>query len=404
MKPKMGNKTRSDRTRLVVFAAAAGAALVLSGCGTSTAPFGKSITTPEVRGIVLGGQQPVAFINLQLYTVGTSGYGSAASPLGAAFQTTASGNFNYPAYTCPGSNPETFLLGTGGTPISGSPNPNLALMIGLGPCPAKYVPGCPWARIGRVVEFAAGGGLECGSQRRSGGAIAAVPDRVELQVDEGHGLLASQNNASDLRRRYGLAERGSGCATPTEDECRARCSGEYNQPGAIAPGLVAHLRFRRVRSGIELRLAIRLCGTRRLAVPRHGFVETVSLATPVAMGGVGAPAATAPCPADQCPRSRLPGVEEHDLPRGDGRVPFATVAVSVTSVPSATVVTELPPEVTVSVVVVAVVPKPKAGTQVTSAIIISLRQLLRVLLLIADPILFGPAWNGDWQSARPNSR
>lgn len=128
----MSNKTRSDRTRLVVFAAAAGAALVLSGCGTSAAPFSKSISA--TRGMVLGGQQPVAFVNMQLYTVGTSGYGSPASPLGAAFQTTASGNFNYPAYTCPGSNPETFLVGTGGTPISGSPNPNLALMVGLGPC------------------------------------------------------------------------------------------------------------------------------------------------------------------------------------------------------------------------------------------------------------------------------
>jgi hypothetical protein len=89
---------------------------------------------PASQGIVLGGQQPVAGVNLQLYTVGSGSYGAAASTLGAAFQTTAAGNFNFPAYTCPGTNPETFLVGTGGTPISGSPNANLALMVGLGPC------------------------------------------------------------------------------------------------------------------------------------------------------------------------------------------------------------------------------------------------------------------------------
>ena len=132
MESMMGRKTRSDRAGLLVLVLAAGAALGLSGCGADR-PASLS-SGPAPNGVVYGGQQPVAGVTLQLYTVGNSGYGSASSPLGASFLTTAHGNFTFPTYTCPGSNPETYLLGTGGTPITGTANPNLAMMAGLGPC------------------------------------------------------------------------------------------------------------------------------------------------------------------------------------------------------------------------------------------------------------------------------
>jgi hypothetical protein len=130
MKVTMSSKTPGDRARLLVFVSASVAGLLLGGCGEST----QVAKVPAARGIVLGGQQPVAFVNLQFYTVGSGSYGAAATPLGPAFQTTAAGNFNLPAYTCPSGNPEAFLVGTGGTPIGGSPNANLAVMAGLGPC------------------------------------------------------------------------------------------------------------------------------------------------------------------------------------------------------------------------------------------------------------------------------
>jgi hypothetical protein len=119
--------------------------LLTTGCGIgsmSSTSASTPITVPastKVNGIVMGGQQPVGGISLQLYTVGTTGYGSAATPLGASFQTTPSGNFNLPAYTCPG-DAMTYLAGTGGQPIAavGSTpavtNSNLALMVGLGKC------------------------------------------------------------------------------------------------------------------------------------------------------------------------------------------------------------------------------------------------------------------------------
>jgi len=155
MKSVIGRKTRSDRTKaLLVLASAAGVALLLSGCGTSTTPFSEPApgSNTAARGIVLGGQQPVAFSNLQLYTVGSGSYGAAASTFGPAFQTNASGYFNFPTYTCPGSNPEVFLVGTGGTPISGSSNANLALIAGLGPC--NGVPSIPFITLNELTTVA----------------------------------------------------------------------------------------------------------------------------------------------------------------------------------------------------------------------------------------------------------
>jgi hypothetical protein len=133
MESMIGGRTRSDRIKLLFLVSAGGAALLLGGCsGSILGSLQHSV--PVARGIVLGGQQPVAGVNLQLYTVGSGSYGAAAIPLGPAFQTLASGNFNFPSYTCPASNPQTFLVGTGGTPINGSPNANLAVMAGLGSC------------------------------------------------------------------------------------------------------------------------------------------------------------------------------------------------------------------------------------------------------------------------------
>lgn len=120
----------------------ASAALVLGGCGNSVvteivAPAGPSGT--GAHGIVMGGQHPVAGVTLQLYQAGTTGYGSASTPLGPTTQTNAAGTFNLPSYTCTAGS-QIYLVGTGGQPIAAtvsSPavtNNNLALMIGLGTC------------------------------------------------------------------------------------------------------------------------------------------------------------------------------------------------------------------------------------------------------------------------------
>ena len=132
------NKAMRHERRFAAIALTA--ALGLAGCASSVVP-GKSgtVSVPAVAspsGQVMGGQQPVAGVSLQLYVVGSSGYGSAATPLftPGSVLTTSSGNFTFPTINCPSSSALTYLVGTGGTPIGGSQNNNLALMVGLGAC------------------------------------------------------------------------------------------------------------------------------------------------------------------------------------------------------------------------------------------------------------------------------
>jgi streptogramin lyase len=136
------------RLQTVAGAGALFAMAVLSGCGssmlapsmssTSTASTPVTVAAKALQGTVMGGQQPVAGVTLQLYQAGTSGYGSAATPLGSTATTNAGGNFNLPSYTCaPGS--QVYLVGTGGQPSPLMTNGNLALMTGLGTCGGTYL-------------------------------------------------------------------------------------------------------------------------------------------------------------------------------------------------------------------------------------------------------------------------
>jgi polygalacturonase len=126
--------------------------LLLSGCASS------QLALPahplRLSGTVHGGQQPVTGALIQLYAVGSTGDGSAATPLIGATLTTSDGSGNgansnanagnanntLPAgsftitgdYNCP-TGAEVYLVGTGGNAGSGTNN-NLALMAALGLC------------------------------------------------------------------------------------------------------------------------------------------------------------------------------------------------------------------------------------------------------------------------------
>ncbi len=125
----------------ILVACAALVLAALTGCGAgviSDAVKPATATAGSLQGVVMGGQQPVAGVTVQLYQAGTTGYGSAATPLGPSVQTNAGGNFNLPSYTCaPGS--QVYLVGTGGMPTSILTNNNLAMMAGLGTCGGTYL-------------------------------------------------------------------------------------------------------------------------------------------------------------------------------------------------------------------------------------------------------------------------
>ena len=124
--------------RLLTLAAAAGAALLTSGCGSST-QF-QSPATPAasgMRGKVRGGQQPITGSTIQLWTVGTTGDGSAATPLlTTAVTTDSSGDFTITGdYSCAAST-QVYLTAVGGNPglAPGTNNANISMIAALGPC------------------------------------------------------------------------------------------------------------------------------------------------------------------------------------------------------------------------------------------------------------------------------
>jgi hypothetical protein len=112
---------------------------VLTGCGIGvSAPSTLSVEDNALTGKVMGGQQPVVNVAIQLYEVGTTGYGSASKALltpNTVF-TNANGQFKIPAFTCDTPGSLTYMTAIGGQPVPGTTNPNLAMMTGLGPCSA----------------------------------------------------------------------------------------------------------------------------------------------------------------------------------------------------------------------------------------------------------------------------
>jgi hypothetical protein len=109
---------------------------LLGGCAQNQPA---KVTEPLVRhSSVHGGQQPVSGSTLQLYAVGTTGDGSASTPLlTQTVSSDANGNFTITgAYTCPSASTLVYVTATGGNPglSQGTNNAALALMAALGPC------------------------------------------------------------------------------------------------------------------------------------------------------------------------------------------------------------------------------------------------------------------------------
>ncbi len=115
------------------------AVLLLVSCyGVGPAPSPGGLAPAAISGRVHGGQQPIAGAQIQIYTAGSGGDGSAATPLLTTSLTTdSSGSFNLTGlYQCPSAAAEAYLVATGGNPGlgSGQVNPQIALMTALGPC------------------------------------------------------------------------------------------------------------------------------------------------------------------------------------------------------------------------------------------------------------------------------
>ena len=127
-------------------------ALLLAACaltaGCSMQNFrgfdqGSTAATPGPRltGKVHGGQQPVSGATVQLWQVGTTGYGAGATALGSPAVSAADGSFSITGnYSCAngagGGSTLVYITATGGNPglAYGTTNSALAMMTGLGAC------------------------------------------------------------------------------------------------------------------------------------------------------------------------------------------------------------------------------------------------------------------------------
>jgi len=133
------------------------AATALIGCSSAHLTSPAVVQGSAINGRVMGGQQPVAYANVQLWAAGAAGYGSASTQLitGAYTVTTdAQGIFQITGtFTCPASSSTpVYLTVTEGYPAPATPNPNLALMAALGPCDG--LSNIPFVNVDEVTTVA----------------------------------------------------------------------------------------------------------------------------------------------------------------------------------------------------------------------------------------------------------
>jgi hypothetical protein len=121
---------------------------VITGCGQSTnrmasvneltGATGARNSSIPIEGHVGGDEWQVSNAAVQMYSIGTTGAASAASPLlTQPVSTDGNGNFKITeAYSCPSPKSQLYLVATGGTPAPGPDTENhaIALMTMLGPC------------------------------------------------------------------------------------------------------------------------------------------------------------------------------------------------------------------------------------------------------------------------------
>jgi hypothetical protein len=177
---------------------------ILSGCGLgSSSPSISQPAAVKATGSVHGGQQPVTGATIQLWAVGTTGFGSAATPLISATVTTSDGtgatnsnsnagnsgntlpagqftlNFTN-AYTCPSAGTLVYMTATGGNPgLGGSVNNSAIVMLtALGQCGSLSS-----STFISLNEVTTAGTVEALAPFLSaGGSIGSPSDSVSLQA------------------------------------------------------------------------------------------------------------------------------------------------------------------------------------------------------------------------------
>jgi hypothetical protein len=123
------------RFKLILSTAILPPALLLAGCGMSPVDSIQSnLDSPALSGAAYGGQAPISGAEIEVISMGTTGYGSTGSVLATA-TTDVNGDFSFSsgAYTCPQSNTPMYIVAIGGDAGFGN-NVHIANAAGLGSC------------------------------------------------------------------------------------------------------------------------------------------------------------------------------------------------------------------------------------------------------------------------------
>lgn len=155
----------ASRNQALISGALLCCATLLSGCGAGTIDHSENGAS-ALHGTVHGGQQPVSGATIQLYTVGSGGNGSVATPMLTAPVTTRSdGSFDISGdYTCGQSyqgeaigspSNQVYIVATGGNPglTPAADNAALVLVTALGNC--ANLPDATYVEINEITTAAA---------------------------------------------------------------------------------------------------------------------------------------------------------------------------------------------------------------------------------------------------------
>jgi hypothetical protein len=229
--------------------------LPLTGCGNGMVhsipppiPTGNNYSGATFTGKVLSGSVPLQGAEIQVYAVGTTGNGSAATSLLTSTLTTdAAGSFTVPAaYPCPTATSQLYLIAQGGN--LGGPtatnNPAITLVTILGPC--NQVTASSHIVINEITtaatawglaQFFNGANLGASATNTQGlsNAFATVANLVNLTTGTSPGAAFPTTGASPATKINTLANLLNTCTAATDSTPCTSLFTLATPTGATAP-------------------------------------------------------------------------------------------------------------------------------------------------------------------------
>src|ERR1039458_9544078 len=230
--------------------------VLLTGCSTGTVAniatgTSGSLAVQSPQGVVHGGQQAITGANIQLWEVGSTGYGSAPTLLYST-STNGSGNFSFPIASwttnCTavnsGSNSSipVYITSTGGNAGSGT-NSAILLMAALGPC--NNINAATFVNIDEVTTVAAAYALGqfmnpansaqigyLSSQTGIQNAFTTAGNLVNISTGTASALTPNGNGSVPQIEINTLADILASCVNGSATNCTTLFNDAFNSSGS----------------------------------------------------------------------------------------------------------------------------------------------------------------------------